>query len=299
MKIGIMPDLFSTSLSQMQNEVSLLNDCNGSTYWIPQIWRYDALTLIPKLHELAPSAEFASAVVATYLRHPMTLASQALTTNLLTKGHFTLGIGVMHKPVIENSFKMKFEKPHSHMQEYLDILLPLLNQKTTSIEGKTFSYEGSLDIPEAEGCDVMLAALGPKMLELCAKKTSGTILWMTGPNTIKKEIVPTLQRAAPEKTLRVAAMLPVFVTDDIKTGRRSAAKTYALYSQMPSYRKMLDKEGTQKPEDYVLVGSEDAIIEQLSQYKAAGVTDCGIQISPSQDRDRAMKLISTLPKFFA
>ena len=56
------------------------------------------------------------------------------------------------------------------MQEYLDILLPLLNQKTTSIEGKTFSYEGSLDIPEAEGCDVMLAALGPKMLELCAKK---------------------------------------------------------------------------------------------------------------------------------
>ena len=94
-------------------------------------------------------------------------------------------------------------------------------------------------------------------------------------------------------------MLPVFVTDDIKTGRRSAAKTYALYSQMPSYRKMLDKEGTQKPEDYVLVGSEDAIIEQLSQYKAAGVTDCGIQISPAQDRDRAMKFISTLPKFFA
>ena len=60
---------------------------------------------------------------------------------------------------------------------------------------------------------------------------------------------------------------------------------------------MLDKEGTQKPEDYVLVGSEDAIIEQLSQYKAAGVTDCGIQISPSPRRDRAMKLISTLPKF--
>ena len=294
-----MPDLFSTTLCQMRTEVTLLNDCGGSTYWIPQIWRYDALTLIPKLHDLAPSVEFASAVVATYLRHPMTLASQALTTNLLTNGNFTLGIGVMHKPVIENTFKMEFDKPQKHMEEYLDILLPLLDQKPTNIKGKTFSYEGTLDIPEAKACNIMLAALGPKMLELCAKRTMGTILWMTGPNTIRNEIMPTLKRTSPEKKCRVAAMLPIFITDNKKAGRESAAKTYALYSQMPSYRKMLDKEGTQNPEDYALIGSEDEILDALSLYREAGISDCGIQISPSQDRDRAMDFISRLPQLFA
>jgi len=299
MKIGIMPDLFSTSLPKMQEEVKLLNKCKGSTYWIPQIWRYDALTLIPRLHELAPSVEFASAVVATYLRHPMTLASQALTTNILTNGNFTLGIGVMHKPVIENTFKMKFEKPQSHMTEYLDILLPLLEQNPTKVLGKTFSYEGTLEIPEAKGCNVMLAALGPKMLRLCAEKTSGTILWMTGPKTIEKEVLPILKETAPKKEHRVAAMLPILLTDNEIVGKRSAAKIYALYSQMPSYRKMLDKEGKQNPEDYVLVGSEETVLEELSIYKAAGVTDCGIQISPSQDRDRAMDFISRLPDIFA
>ena len=75
-------------------------------------------------------------------------------------------------------------------------------------------------------------------------------------------------------------------SDEIET---LSVEVYACFTEPP----------TEISEDYVLVGSEDAIVEQLSQYKAAGVTDCGIQISPSQDRDRAMKLISTLPKFFA
>lgn len=299
MRIGIMPDLFSTTLSQMQEEAKLLQDCHGSTYWIPQIWRYDALTLIPKLADAAPDVEFASAVVASYLRHPMTLASQALTTNILTKGNFTLGIGVMHKPVIENTFNMHFDQPLRHMTEYLDILLPLLNQTPTKVRGTTFSYDGSLDVPEATGCDVMLAALGPKMLRLCAERTSGTILWMTGPKTIREKIIPTLKESQTKKTLRVAAMLPIFITDDMVVGKRIAAKTYALYAQMPSYRKMLNEEGMKNPEDYVLVGSEETVLEALSNYRAAGITDCGIQISPSQDRERAMNFIGGLPKIFA
>ena len=39
---------------------------------------------------------------------------------------------------------------------------------------------------------------------------------------------------------------------------------------------------------------EEKILEELSLYMSAGVTDCGIQICPSQDRDRAMSFISDL-----
>ena len=55
-----MPDLFSTSLKQMEEEVRLLHEYKGFSYWVPQIWRYDALTLIPKLAEIAPGVEFVS-----------------------------------------------------------------------------------------------------------------------------------------------------------------------------------------------------------------------------------------------
>ena len=144
----------------------------------------------------------------------------------------------------------------------------------------------------------MLAALGPKMLELCAERTDGTILWMTGPKTIKENVIPTLDKAAPNKNLRVAAMIPIFLTDDASVGKTITAKPYALYAEMPSYRKMLDKEGLKSPEDYVLVGSEDTVLEKLYDYETAGITDCGIQISPSQDRERAMQFISDLPKTF-
>lgn len=90
MRIGIMGDPWGATLETLEEEVQLLDAAGGSTYWLTQVWRYDALTLVPSLSLKAPGLEFASGVVASYLRHPMTLASQALTANALTKGKFTL-----------------------------------------------------------------------------------------------------------------------------------------------------------------------------------------------------------------
>ena len=155
-------------------------------YWLVQVWRYDAFTLIPSLAAGAPNLQFGTSVVATFHRHPMTMASQALTVNLLTGGRFTLGIGLMHKPVIEGMFGLSFDKPVRHMNEYLDILLPLLAQKPSDASGAVWTYRGSIDVPGAPECPVLLAALGPQMLRVCGRRTAGTITWMTGPHTIRQ-----------------------------------------------------------------------------------------------------------------
>ena len=39
------------------------------------------------------------------------------------------------------------------------------------------------------------------------------------------------------------------VADDIDATRESAAKTFEIYGQLPSYRAMLDREGLAGPED--------------------------------------------------
>lgn len=299
MRIGIMAEPFAQTLDQIKEEVVLAQEDGVSTYWLAQIWRYDALTLIPTLAELAPDVEFASGVVASYLRHPMTLVSQALTASLLTKGKFTLGIGVMHKPLIEGMFEMSFDKPARHMREYLDILLPLLEQQDVDVSGVTVSYHGEMDVPGAPRTPVMLAALGPHMLKLCGSRTDGTIMWMTGPRTLREDVLPKLEAAAEKADRdapRMAVLIPVLITDDIAVGRKQAAETYAIYGEMPSYRAMLEREGFDSPEDYVLVGSEEQVREQISSYEAAGVTDFGIQVAPSPERTRTLEFITALAR---
>ena len=77
---------------------------------------------------------------------------------------------------------------------------------------------GSLQIPGAPTPDVYIAALGPQMLRLAGRRTAGTLTWMTGPKTLAEHVGPTLREAAaeagrPETAVRVAASLPVSVTD--------------------------------------------------------------------------------------
>ena len=298
MKIGIFSEPFNATLENIKEEVALAQQCGASSYWLAQIWRYDALTLIPSLAQIAPDVEFASGVVASYLRHPVTLASQALTTSLLTQGKFTLGVGLMHKPLIEGMFEMSFDKPARHMREYLDILLPLVNQEEVNASGVTVSYHGGMQVPDAPPCQVMLAALGPQMLRICGARTQGTITWMTGPDTIKNYIRPNLFTAAEQagrtKT-RIAALLPIVITDDEASGKAHAAEQFEIYGTMPSYRAMLDKSGLAEPADYVLIGNEDRVAESLRQYAAAGVTDCGLLVAGGgETRSRGLDFIASL-----
>ena len=223
MRVGIMNDPWSGTLGDMRDEVAWAARVGAHTYWLAQVWRYDAFTLIPSLAATAPSLRFATSVAATFHRHPMTMASQALTANLLTGGRFTLGIGLMHKPVIEGMFGLSFDKPVRHMSEYLDILLPLLAQKPSDASGVAWTYRGPIDVPGAPECPVLLAALGTQMLGVCGRRTAGTITFMTGPHTIRDHVVPTLTAAANSAgrdAPRVVALVPVHVTDDVTAGRR-------------------------------------------------------------------------------
>ena len=298
MKIGIFSEPFNASLDEIKQEVAHAQASGASTYWLAQIWRYDALTLIPSLAQIAPDVEFASGVVASYLRHPMTLASQALTTNVLTNGKFTLGVGLMHKPLIEGMFEMSFDRPARHMREYLDILLPLVQQQEVDSSGATVSYHGGMEVPGATPCQVMLAALGPQMLKLCGAKTQGTITWMTGFETIKDYIRPNLFAAAEQagrSETRIAALLPIVITDDEAAGRALASMQFEIYGTMPSYRAMLDKSGLAEPSDYVLIGNEDKVAESLRHYAEAGVTDCGLLIAGSGDsKARGLDFVASL-----
>jgi F420-dependent oxidoreductase-like protein len=233
--------------------------------------------------------ELMTAVVPVYTRHPVAMAQQGLTTQAAVNGRLTLGIGLSHQRVVETVWGMSFHKPVEYMREYLAIMQPLLQGQPVQFVGQRFKTEApALSIP-AQPPSVVLAALGERMLILAGEQTDGTALWMVGARTLAAHVTPIITsaaRSAGRKTPRIIVGLPICVTDDPAAARARAAKNFALYGQLPSYRAMLDREGAEGPADVALIGPESEIERQLVEIEQAGGTEFNASVFGSADEQR-------------
>lgn len=247
-----------------------------ASFWAPQIFGHDALTLLALIGREVPEIELGTSVVPTYPRHPMMLAQQCLTVNAATGGRLCLGIGLSHKVVIEDMMGMSFAKPVRHMREYLSVLGPLSRSEPVSFAGEEYRVHAGVSVPGAQPFPIVIAALGEQMLRLAATMADGTLTWCTGPQTLADHTIPTIVRAAEEAERpapRVIAALPVCVTTEVDAARARAAKVFAVYGQLPSYRAMLDREGVGGPADIAIVGSASQVVDRIGALAEIGVTD--------------------------
>lgn len=258
--------------------LAMLRDEGFKRVWMSQLpYEPDLLMILAiALHEV-DTIEVASGVVPIQNQHPMQMAQRALTLSLASGGRFTLGLGMTHQAVTEGMWGIPWDKPVRRLNEYLDGLLPLLAGERADAVGQTVTTRGALMVSGAPRPDVYIAALGPQMLKLAGRRTSGTCTWMTGPKTLADHVAPTLRQAAAdagrEDGVRVAASLPVSVTDDVDGARKQAAEQFAIYGQLPSYRAMLDREGYAGPQDAAIIGDEDTVRGRLDELRAAGVDE--------------------------
>lgn len=271
-----------------------------ATFWMPQIFGLDALTALAVIGREVPDIELGTSVIPTYPRHPMMLAAQALTTTEAVGGghRLALGIGQSHQIVVEHMWGMSYGRPYSHLVEYLDALLPLLEGEGVHVTGEQVTAAGQLDFADVETPSVLVAALGPKMVDLCGRRTDGTITWMTGPKTIRDYLVPRL-RAAAERAgrpaPRVVCELPICVTDDVDDARERAAGYFAAYGTLPSYQAMIAREGASGPEGLAVIGDEASVRQQLGVIEEAGATDFGAaEFGSGRELARTRELLRSL-----
>ena len=286
------------ALSRLRDQLQRAADDGFASAWLSNIFGLDALTALAVAGSQVPGIELGTAVVPTYPRHPAVLAQQALTAATALDGRLTLGIGLSHQIVIEDMYGYSFDRPARHMREYLSILLPLLDGQQASFQGETMRAQIGLSTPRPGRVPVLLAALAPQMLRLAGQRADGTVLWMTGPATIRDYIVPAIREAAAaagRPSPRVVCLLPVCVTDDPDGARDRANRVLAIYGQLPSYRAMLDREGAAQPGDVVLTGDEDAVAAQIGALEEAGVTDfVAAEYSRGEDQVRTRALLKSL-----
>jgi len=263
-------------MTALREELQRAAEQGFTSAWMSNIFGVDALTALAVAGNQVPGIEVGTAVVPTYPRHPAVLAQQARTVAAAVDGRLVLGIGLSHKVVIEDMFGYDFSRPVLHMREYLAVLLPLLDRQSVSFTGTTVRANVGLTTPSPGRVPVVVAALGTQMLHLAGAQADGTVLWMTGPATVRDHVVPVITAAAESAGRpgpRVVCILPVCVTDDPEAARERAARIFAIYGELPSYRAMLDREGATGPADVAIVGDEDAVSAQISALAEAGVTD--------------------------
>lgn len=251
---------------------------------LPNIFGFDAVSALTVAGRETSRIELATGVTPTPPRHPFALAQQALTAQAACRGRFVLGIGLSHKIVIEDMLGLSYAHPARQMREYLEVLMPLVQGKPANFAGELYRVRGALQVHGGTPVPVVVAALGPKMLELTGRLADGTATWMTGLRTLAEHTVPTIRRAAREAGRpepRVVAALPIALTTDLDGARRAADQVFAIYGQLPSYRAMLDREGAAGPGDVALVGDEAALRAGLARLREAGVTHFVASLYPA------------------
>ena len=274
-----------TTIDQVRTDAQWAAASGFDSYWVSYVVGVDPLVALPIVAPDAPSIELGTSVVPTAGRHPIAMAQLARTAQQASDGRFTLGVGPSHQVVVEAMYGEPWARPVERVREYLDVLVPLCEGEPAATTGNQVTGHTTLEIP----CDpvpVVLAALGPKMLELAGARTAGTHVGQCGPRTIAEHTAPTINQAAEaagRPAPRIVALVNLCVGDDGDALRAAASETAGGYGALPSYRAMLDREGIEDPTDLILAGSMSEITDGLMPYVEAGATDLRLGIYAPDD----------------
>lgn len=217
-----------------------LEELGYSAIWFGEgVGTKECFTQAATLLAWTKRAVVGSGILNIYARDPMATANGARTLADAYPGRFLLGIGVSHAPSVA-SRGHEYARPIATMTAYLDAM-------------DEAAFRG---VEPSEPAPVLLAALGPKMLELAAARTRGAHPYFTPPEhtATARELMGAGPLLAPEQAF-------VLETDPA-TARAKAREHMAYYLALDNYRRNLLRLGFAE-DDFADGGSDrlaDAIV---------------------------------------
>ncbi|NJD27341.1 MAG: TIGR03620 family F420-dependent LLM class oxidoreductase [Chloroflexi bacterium] len=219
----------------------------------------------------------APGIANIHARDPMAMANGAKALADAYPGRFVLGIGVSHAPSVAIRGG-DYGKPIEQMTAYLDAMAAA-------------QYAG----PEPdEAVPLVLAALGPRMLELAAARTDGA-----HPYFVPVEHTPIArERLGSEPCLAVeqTAVLSTDPAEARRVGRGFARHYLALPNYANNLRRLgwsdddIANDGSDRLIDAVIAwGSVDDIIARVRAHLEAGADHVCVQLRVASSSDPAVE----------
>jgi probable F420-dependent oxidoreductase len=236
------------------------------TLWIPETFGRHPFAHAAWLLANTTRLNLATGIANIYHREPGISVQGRNTLAEQSGGRFLLGLGVSHKPLVEGVRKLEYGPPVATMRRYLDAMAEA-------------PYTAA---PPAEAPPTVIAALGPKMLELAAEKCAGAHPYFTSPEHTRMA----REKLGPDKWLCVEQK--VLLETDPEKARRVAREVAALYIGLPNYRNNWLRMGLSE-QDFDDGGSDafvdatfawgdlDAIRERIQAHFDAGASHVCIQ----------------------
>jgi probable F420-dependent oxidoreductase len=209
----------------------------------------------------------ATGIANIYARDAVAMASGQKTLAEAYPNRFLLGLGVSHIPLVEQMRGHRYEKPVATMRAYLDAM----------DRAPYFSVP-----PPAKPARV-LAALGPKMIELSGLRADGAHPYNVNPEHTARarEILGPKPYLCPEQA--------VVLETDAGKARAIARAFLGFYLTLPNYANNFVRLGFQESEfkdggsdrliDAIVAwGSLDAIRNRIREHHAAGADHVCIQV---------------------
>lgn len=257
----------SLATPDAQRAAQVVEELGFGALWLAEAVGRDPFVSASVLLSATEKLVLATGIANIYARDPMTMNAGQKTLAEAYPGRFLLGLGVSHGHLVAGVRKHDYSKPYSYMVDYLD-----------RMDSALFMASG----PESDPGRV-LAALGPKMLELAATRANGAHPYFTTPD--HTEIARTVM--GPDALLAPEQMV-VLSTDPVE-GRRIARGGMAIYLRAPNYLNNLRRLGfgdddfadggsDHLVDSIVVWGDEAAIARRVAEHHAAGADHVCIQV---------------------
>ncbi|AMO59589.1 F420-dependent oxidoreductase, MSMEG_4879 family [Mycolicibacterium phlei] len=253
-------------------------DAGVRQIWLAQQLVPDAIGLAGLIGNAVPGLGVGTSVVPINPRHPLIIAAQAQTTQAAAHGHFSLGLGLGAHAVETEAFGYAWPNTVQRLREHLTILRTIFETGEVDFHGEEISAVSNWPVTMAGGTPVpvYVAAMGPKALRVTGELADGTMPYLAGPRTLREFIIPTITEAAEKAgrpAPRIIAAAPALVHDDLDEARAIAAEKLAFYQAIPSYQKVIAREGLDSAVELAALGKPDAVAERMQEYLDAGATD--------------------------
>ncbi len=269
MRIGIQFDTRGNpNVTSLLDDFARAEDEGFDSVWIGQVFEHDILTLFAMAGLRTSRIELGTSVVPLPTRHVSVLAQQALTTQLATGGRLCLGVGCGHAAILDKKLGLAADRPVARTREALEVLRPLLRGEYVKYAGEFERVKVATAIAGCGPPSLILAALGPRMIELAGQLADGVTLVFAGERFVREHVRPALPARA-----RIVASLPVALTA-ARDGVAEHVDEYTAPSMaLPPYRRTLATQGVERVSELAIIGDEATVDAGLDELAASGVTD--------------------------
>ncbi|MCT7660375.1 LLM class F420-dependent oxidoreductase [Mycobacterium deserti] len=245
-----------------------LEELGFSALWIPDVGG-PVLDSVANLLGSTKRVVIATGILNLWMQDPAEVAARHASLTTEHGDRFLLGIGVSHAPLIDSKEPGLYRKPLAATRAYLDQL-------------------DAADQPVPVGSRV-LAALGPKMLQLAADRSRGAHPYLVTPDHTRyaREVLGEGPLLLPEQT--------VLLTEDRDEARTLGTDWLRAYLALPNYANNLLRSGFTEDDissvsdrlfDAIIAwGDESAVLDRVNAHHAAGADHVCVQVLTADPRE--------------